>query len=382
VHKENGFSIAVLLSGREEFSPYYGGAIARWTYEVYSRVREHINVTVFGFPTAKADLYPLPHKTNRAWLAFDIIRKIPKLRRYSAAIYLRPLREWFKTLDVIHIQNRPGWVSILRRLGYEGVIILHMHNPHLSHEPPEFLDRLAHDVDLVAVCSNFLRDQFAPKSEAIAKKTKVIYNGVNTQLFCPKEGLRNNSTIFFVGTLNEGKGALTLVQAYRKLLSRHPQAELIIGGGTGYGLYNETPYVQELKRLSQEIDEQEGGTISFPGYIPHDTELPAFFQKASIFTCPSIVEDALGMVNVEAMACATPVVGSKRGGIPEVLGETGLTVRHNDPTDLAEAITTLLSRPEYRAALGKAARERAVEVFDWKIIADNWVSILDEVSRR
>ena len=59
-------SIAVLLSGREQFSIYYGGALARWTYEVYSRLQDYVDVKVLGFPTDSESEYPLPFETS-AW---------------------------------------------------------------------------------------------------------------------------------------------------------------------------------------------------------------------------------------------------------------------------------------------------------------------------
>jgi alpha-maltose-1-phosphate synthase len=76
-------------------------------------------------------------------------------------------------------------------------------------------------------------------------------------------------------------------------------------------------------------------------------------------------------VNLEAMACATAVVGSRTGGIPEVVadGETGLLVPPGDPAPLAEALNALLGDPDRARAMGQAGRKRAVAEFGWPAIA-------------
>ncbi len=82
------------------------------------------------------------------------------------------------------------------------------------------------------------------------------------------------------------------------------------------------------------------------------------------------------------MACATPVVGSSRGGIPEVLGEAGILVNPDEAEGFAAALSNLLERTEYRAALGHAAYLRCLEMFDWHIIAQQWAAFLKEVGSK
>ena len=84
------------------------------------------------------------------------------------------------------------------------------------------------------------------------------------------------------------------------------------------------------------------------------------------------------MVNAEAMACGTPVVGSNRGGIPEVLGDAGILVNPEEVEKFAEALSSLLENPDYRASLGRAASLRCREMFDWDIIARHWAAILEK----
>ena len=106
----------------------------------------------------------------------------------------------------------------------------------------------------------------------------------------------------------------------------------MISGSTAFGVHALTPYVREVVALAGSIVKDHPGSIRFTGYLHHDRDLPAWFQSATFLASPSIFQEPFGLVNAEAMACATPVLGSKRGGIPEVLGDTGLLI---DPEDIA-----------------------------------------------
>lgn len=373
--------IAVLLSGREKFGAYFGGAIARWNYEVYSRLKGQADVTVFGYPTASDDLYPLDHHTSPVFRVCDAISRIPFLRRYDEALWLRALFSRIRTFDVVHLHNRPQWPRLLRAFGYQSTIILHLHNDHLGHWTPAMLDGLAPLVDTVAVCSNYLGATFSSKSSALAEKTIVVPNGVNSSLFFPREEVRESKTIFFVGRLHPEKGVLQLVQAYSRTLKVHPDAKLAIGGSTGFGAHVVTPYVREVEALASSIVKTYPGSIQFAGYLHHDRDLPTWFQRATIFTTPSIFQEPFGMVNTEAMACATPVIGSRRGGIPEVLGDTGLLVDPEDVEGFADAMSMLLGNRDYSVKLGRATYRRCRELFDWQVVAQSWMSLLRSGSK-
>jgi spore coat protein SA len=372
-------SVAVLLSGGEQFSPYYGGALARWTYEVYSRLSDRVAATVFGFPTKKQDLYPLVHEANAAWRACTLAARIPLLRRYQETLWLRALVRRLKRFEIVHIHNRPQWVALLRSMGYRGAIVLHLQNDHLGHWSSVALNALAPKLDAVVVCSDYLRGTFAPKSEALDRKTHVVFNGANLQLFYPREELRESKTIFFVGRFDPEKGVLQLLQAYEKVIGDHPEAKLVIGGTTGFGTHRETPYVRQVREFADSLTKRKQAEIHFTGYVDHDRDLPLWFQRATLFVCPSLSQEPFGLVNAEAMACATPVVGSNRGGIPQVLGDAGRLVNPENVEQMAAAIAELLAQPKLRRDLGQAGYERCREMFDWQVIAEGWRALLNRM---
>ena len=120
----------------------------------------------------------------------------------------------------------------------------------------------------------------------------------------------------------------------------------------------------------------------------------ALYTHAAIFVCPSVYEP-FGIINLEAMACETPVVASAVGGIPEVVehGETGLLVtpeaisatevEPKNPEqfskDLAAAVNVLLDDPDLRASMGRKARARVEQQFSWTSIARQTLEFYQEV---
>jgi glycosyltransferase involved in cell wall biosynthesis len=120
-----------------------------------------------------------------------------------------------------------------------------------------------------------------------------------------------------------------------------------------------------------------------PRIVPRD-DLICLYTHASVFVCPSVYEP-FGIINLEAMACETPVVASAVGGVPEVVvhGETGLLVPFEPVSpqdfepkapeqfsrDLASAVNSLLNDPAALQAMGRQARERVVKYFSWTSIA-------------
>jgi len=371
--------VGVLLSGREQFSPYFGGALARWTYEVYSRLQEQVEVTVFGFPTGEQYRYPLPHETSGIWRACTIASRIPRVRRYEERIWLGALFRRLSRFDVLHIHNRPQWAAPLRSMGYTGSIVLHLQNDHLGHWSGPMLDALASKLNRLVVCSNYLRGTFASKSPELAGKTRVVPNGADTKLFCPREELRESKTILFVGRFDAEKGVLQLLQAYARVLQSHPEARLVVGGATSFGVHKETVYVRGVRELAHAMEQAGSPPIHFTGYLDHDRDLPSWFQKATVFASPSVFQEPFGLVNAEAMACATPVVGSNRGGIPEVLGAAGRLVNPENTQEFAAAISDLLSNSDLCRQLGRAACERCRKMFDWRVIAGTWLSMLEQL---
>lgn len=119
------------------------------------------------------------------------------------------------------------------------------------------------------------------------------------------------------------------------------------------------------------------------------TEVIQLLTHAAVFVCPSVYEP-LGIVNLEAMACGTPVVASRVGGIPEVVtdGVTGVLVPREDGADdafeagLARALDSVLGDPAGARRMGEAGRARAVEEFGWDAVARRTVRLYEEILKQ
>lgn len=171
--------------------------------------------------------------------------------------------------------------------------------------------------------------------------------------------------VLFAGRLAVNKGLDVLVDAWRRL---DVDAELAIVG--------------EDQGVWAELAEQAPDDVHATGFLPADAYVSAL-SGAECLVLPSEYE-AFGIVLVEAMACGTPTVATRVGGVPDVVddGETGLLVDHGDPDALAEAIGELLDDPKRRDAMGQAGRARVEERFTWGAVVDDLETVYGRVSRR
>jgi len=180
--------------------------------------------------------------------------------------------------------------------------------------------------------------------------------------------------VIFVGRITRQKGVPVLLRAAASL---DPAAQLVLCAGQP-----DTPELAaEVESLVADLRRSRSGVIWIPEMLPKRAVIQ-LLSHATVFACPSLYEP-LGIVNLEAMACATAVVGSAVGGIPEVVsdGETGLLVPPDDPAALAVALNALVGDPARAAAMGRAGRERAVAEFGWQAIAAQTAALYKELTR-
>ena len=168
--------------------------------------------------------------------------------------------------------------------------------------------------------------------------------------------------MIFVGRVTRQKGLPVLLRAAARLV---PGAQLVLCAGQP----DTAELAAEVSGLVTSLQATRSGVIWIPEMLPK-REIIQLLSHATAFAIPSLYEP-LGIVNLEAMACGTAVVGSRVGGIPEVVadGDTGLLVPADDPAALAAALNSLLADPARAAAMGAAGRKRALAEFSWDAIA-------------
>jgi starch synthase len=217
------------------------------------------------------------------------------------------------------------------------------------------------------------------------QRVQVVHNGIDTEEYQPDPGTAvlerhgvdpDRPSVLFVGRITRQKGLPHLLRA---ALSLDPGVQVVLCAGS--------PDTEEIKAevtvLVDALRQDRDGVVWIEEMVPKP-DVVQLLTHATVFACPSVYEP-MGIVNLEAMACETPVVATATGGIPEVVadGETGLLVPIEQVTDgsgtpldparfeadLAARLTEVLADPDRARAMGVAGRRRAVESFSWAAIA-------------
>jgi D-inositol-3-phosphate glycosyltransferase len=232
-----------------------------------------------------------------------------------------------------------------------------------------------------------LRDLYA----ADPAKVHVIPCGVDPTLFHPirqadaREKLGRDQCqriVLFVGRIEQIKGIDVLLRALGLLFQRRPDLRsdvclLVVGGALDPGDdAPETEKILELRRLVHEHRME--ANVNFVGSLDQEN-LALYYAAADVCAVPSLTE-SFGLVALEAMACGTPVVGTRVGGLQTLIehGESGLLVPAGDYQALAGAIEQVLTDHRLRVHLAHGARDRA-EHYTWQSVGDKIQGLYDSV---
>jgi D-inositol-3-phosphate glycosyltransferase len=210
----------------------------------------------------------------------------------------------------------------------------------------------------------------------------VIPGGVDLERFSPRPkavargrlGLRpEQKVVLFVGRIQRLKGLEVLLRAFARL--NELDAELLIVGGRP-GTTPESREINRLQHLAGKLGIAQ--RTRFVGAVPHE-ELPVYYSAADVSGMPSSYE-SFGLVAVESLACGTPVVATRVGGLTSIVrdGETGLLVPWRDADLFAERLLQVLQDDGLRQQLAAQARASVLN-YGWGRIADEHVALYSEV---
>jgi D-inositol-3-phosphate glycosyltransferase len=226
---------------------------------------------------------------------------------------------------------------------------------------------------------------------ASARKIVVVPGGVDLELFVPGSraaarralGLGPEPTMLFVGRIQRLKGIDILIRAAAELRDEIGPVNVLVAGGTGDDSGRlPTEEARELARLRRQVDELElGGVVRFVGAIDQ-RRLPEYYRAADVTVMPSTYE-SFGLVAVESMACGTPVVASRVGGLATIVrdGENGALVPWRDARLFADRLRPILTDARYAASLSRGALATARQ-FSWDAVAERTVSVYDGLLAR
>jgi glycosyltransferase involved in cell wall biosynthesis len=189
-------------------------------------------------------------------------------------------------------------------------------------------------------------------------------------------------TVLFVGRLEKRKGIMDLFQAIPRVVEHFPDIRFVIAGADNsvhdgfqkkMGMNYPAFFLQNYSKYASYVD--------FLGEVT-DEQLQRLYQSCDIFVAPSLYE-SFGLVYLEAMNYAKPVIGCRTGGVPEVVenGITGVLVEPGSPKALAEAILSLLNSPEKMREMGLAGRQRLLERFTYTTMAKSFEEVFRETVR-
>ncbi|WP_395050137.1 glycogen synthase [Flavobacterium sp.] len=239
--------------------------------------------------------------------------------------------------------------------------------------------------DGIIAVSEQMKDDVIEAYGVHPEKVTVIHNGIDPEFYKPtfdnnlllEYGINPNIPfVLFVGRITRQKGISQLIAA-AKHFNKNSQIVLCAGAP-------DTKEIElETEALIADLRKEKEGVILISEMLPRE-KIKILYSHARVFACPSLYEP-FGIINLEAMACETPVVGSHVGGIPEIIveGESGylvplISVSRTDfnPANpelfqkaFAAKINILLDDEALATRMGKAGRERVLKIFSWESIA-------------
>jgi len=384
------------------------GSIPTWTYEVARRLAQNYDVIVYsrrGFSRKKVEVEQrIQYRSLLAWGFIKVINLFAKFDDAKSPLFASSLYNLMYALqvakdlrrqqcDLVHIHNFSQFVPIIRAFNPKIKIVLHMHCEWLTQLNSTMIAKRLHKVDLIVGCSEYITNKVRKKFPQFASRCQTIYNGVN---IAPSEQNYNITTktnidknLLFVGRISPEKGLHILLDAFQQVAWHYPEVQLEIVGPEAVApleyivalsdedkvkdlavFYPESYLSQLQTRLPSELASQ----VRFTGFVPY-SQLHKHYLNADVLINPSLSE-AFGMSLAEAMAAEIPVVAARVGGMTEVVaeGKTGLLFESGDASALAEVLLRLLSDKQLRKSMGKAGRQRVLELFSWDQIAQNMLS--------
>jgi len=263
----------------------------------------------------------------------------------------------FHTLSLIKMQSRAGEIEQTERPFVEAEVMA--------------------TADRIIAFSPHERDSMARLYGADACKVSLVPCGVDLEVFRPLDqksvrsrlGLNGEKILLYVGRVEPIKGLDLLVETAAQMDSTEGVRMMVVGADV-----NGDREMHRVKQLAKERDLED--KIDFVGQVDHD-DLPLYYNAADVCVVPSYYE-SFGLVALESMACGTPVVATRVGGLSTIIhhGRTGYLKSWRCPEAFANSVEMIISSDGLQQSMGEAARKRA-EGMGW----DNVASLMwDEYS--
>ncbi|WP_242143263.1 MULTISPECIES: glycosyltransferase family 4 protein [unclassified Bacillus cereus group] len=375
--------IAIISTEKLPVPAVRGGAIQIYIDSVATIIASKgRNITVISI--ADPDLQTEETKQNVRYIRFPENEYLPSI--------IEHLKK--EKYDVVHLCNRPSWISLLYEVTPQTKFVLSVHNEMFAHE--KISDKEGEvcisTVSKIVTVSDYIGETITSRFPTAKSKTQTVYSGVDVNQYDPswtmngkelkhyvqKElQLQNKKIVLFVGRLSKVKGPHILLQALPKIIEQYPEIVMVFIGSKWFGDNNVNNYVKHLYTLGAMFKKN----VVFIKFVkPKD--IPTLYAMSDIFVCSSQWQEPLARVHYEAMAAGLPIITSNRGGNPEVIeeGKNGYIVDDfENPDAYAEKIIHLLSNESKREYMGKYGRLKVEKEFSWNRVAMNLLEVYEGV---
>ncbi|MCK4357810.1 MAG: glycogen synthase [Candidatus Cloacimonetes bacterium] len=367
-----------------EFPPnVYGGAGVHLRYLV-QELRKMISVEVRCFGEQNINEKNFKVRGYHAWESLTGDPQIGKaLQTISADLSI--VNDLIDS-DIVHTHTwYASFAGYLAKLLYRKPLVVTCHSLEplrpwkeeqlgSGYKLSSWVEKLAiESADRVIAVSKVMKRDILKFFDIPSKKIKVIYNGIDLNKwketktdFTLKEYGIKDEYVLFVGRTTKQKGMIYLIEAAKDI-----NANVVF-----------CTSAPDTKEVEDEIRKKLKGTKNtlWINKLLKEEQYIELYSNASVFACPSIYEP-FGIINLEAMACKTPVVANAVGGIKEVVvdGKTGFFVEPANPKQLAEKMNLLLKDKKLAKIFGENGRKRVEKYFDWKIIARQTMKLYEEI---
>ncbi len=268
----------------------------------------------------------------------------------------------FHTLSLIKMQSRAGESEPIQRQRVERELMA--------------------DADQIVAFSPHERDAMARLYDADADQIELVPCGVDLTRFQPLDqeesrerlGLNGDKVLLYVGRIESLKGLDLLVHTAAQMETGQGVRVLVVGGDDG-----KEGATGRIRQLAQDLDVED--LFEFVGRVDQE-EMPLYYSAADVCVVPSFYE-SFGLAALESMACGTPVVASRVGGLSTVVqhGRTGYLKSWRCPEAFADSVEMIISSKRLQSSMGIAARKRA-EDLGWDQVAKRILNIYQQIPAR
>lgn len=394
--------IAILTSGFAPVPAVDSGAVEQLTsylvfdneksrdiqFDVYTIADERLNVIklnntkIIQINTNKL-LSIIEKNINR------IYRKLKIHKTFS--IYniklLKLLKEKNESYDVVIFENLMDLIFEIEKINISKTYVLHLHNDLNNTSKTIDMGKKFNELNTKIIgVSNYIIKSYIEKTGACIENCAVLHNCIDKTAhnnfnefeinkIRKKIGLEyDDFTLLYVGRINEEKGIHKLIEAFSKI--KNNNIKLIVCGGTWGSEFKHNKFFNDLLKI---LDEKVSDVI-FTGYI-NSEDLKKYYYISDVVIIPSTVQEAFGMVMLEAGIIGKPIIATKSGGMVEILDNTSAIFVENDEylsIRLEKLINEVYEHKEEIKNVGVLARKKIVESndFDRKEYYDKFITIV------